>query len=176
MCEKTDLDLFNSEGEALNINQLCELINYFEKEQPMVYQGKGAFQRLFVHKRTGASKDEIKTLVSHFKTLNIPADLISFLRFSNGIGFFEYSDACFLSVDEIIELSEDAYDGFIKFANYNEDSFCLKCDGSERNVYVSEEDIEEPRPLNMSFVAFVDACLISGFSYFWLWGKKNDLY
>ena len=176
MCENNSIDLFNSEGKDLTIHQFCELMNYLEDEQPMVYQGKGTFQRLIVHKNNGANENEIETLVSHFKTLKIPADLISFLKFSNGISFFEYSDACFLSVNEIIELSEEAYDGFIQFADCNEDSFYLKCDGSERNVYVSEENIDEPRPLNMSFGAFIDACLISGFSYFWLWGRKNDLY
>lgn len=53
----------------------------------------------------------------------------------------------------------------------------MKCDGSERNMYVSLEGFGNLVPLNMSFAAFLEASLISNFSYFWLWGTDDyDLY
>ena len=94
MQEINSMELFENNGEMINVSQLCELINCFEREAPMVYQGKGNFQRLIVTKHAGADTKAINTLKSNFADFEISEDFISLLQFSDGISFFEYGDAC----------------------------------------------------------------------------------
>ena len=101
------------------------------------------------------------------------------LKFSNGISFFEYCDALLLNFEEAFDLSDKEWlkQGYLKIARANEDDIYMECYGSERNIYFSAEGFGELTPLNMSFNAFLEASLITGFSYFWLWGTKDyDLY
>ncbi|MCH5304262.1 MAG: hypothetical protein J1E41_05310, partial [Ruminococcus sp.] len=89
------------------------------------------------------------------------------------------SDDVIFSIQDVITLNDEEItdNKFLHFATYNEDYFYLNCDGSAMNIYYSEEGIGEIKELNMSLVAFLEASLISGFSYFWLWGTKDfDLY
>ena len=91
----------------------------------------------------------------------------------------EFYDCKLDSLEEAFEYTdEDFYnEKYLNIGTFHEDYIYIKCDGSEKNVYFSNEGIDELEPLNMSFTAFMEASLISGFSYFWLWGRDNyDLY
>jgi len=158
------------------MKKLINSLKKLEKEKSNIYCGKGVFTEFTIDFKSGISEKEVKASTK----LNLPGDYVELLKFSNGVNFFEYSDCQIYNLQTAIELSKIdcwANNDILCIATCHEDSIYLKCDGSERNIYVSEEGIEELRALNMSFKAFLEAGLISGFSYFWLWGTANyDLY
>ncbi len=167
--------LFDAEGEMLNIKQIIDLLKHLSKQEPMVYRGKGDFAKMIINLDKGIKNDILK---KHNK-LNLPYDYVELLKFSNGISFYEYGDAVLNSLENAVEYSQDEWlsQGYINIASCGGDEIYLKCDNSQRNIYVSDEGFGELRPLNMSFIAFIEASLISGFSYFWHWGTKElDLY
>lgn len=167
--------LFDTEGEMLNINQLIEVMKQISKQKPMVYRGKGDFAKMIITFDIGI-KDNI---LSKYKKINLPNDYVELLKFSDGISFFKYGDVVLNSLENAIEYSQEDWlsQGYINIASCGGDEIYLKCDNTERNIYVSDEGFGELRPLNMSFIAFLEASLISGFSYFWHWGTNElDLY
>ncbi len=155
------------------------------KEHPLMhYGGKGDFSMLEVQLNNGISDDKIDALMKPFD-LELPAQYRELLHFSNGIIFGEYAGDQLHTLETVAQLRSDPdcvrdyeiEEKFLHIGTFHEDYIYLKCDGSERNVYVSLEGIESPEPTNMSFYAFMEASLISGFSYFWLWGSDTyDLY
>lgn len=172
-------ELFASSSDMLNGKQLVEVIKNFQENQPVIYHGKGFFEKMIVNLNKGISQKEIDKLLKKYNTYTLPKDYLELLKFSNGINFFKYADDKISSLEDAFKYAQDDWleQGYIYIARFAEDDFYMKCDGSERNIYFSNEGISDLEPLNMSFVAFVEASLISGFSYFWLWGKEPyDLY
>lgn len=172
-------ELFGEVEDMITDKQLVELVEHFKKTKPMVYNGKGCFSRLFVHTDSGLSQMEINKILSKHKGFVLPKSYAELLKYSNGIAFMEFYDCKLDSLEEAFEYTdEDFYnEKYLNIGTFHEDYIYIKCDGSEKNVYFSNEGIDELEPLNMSFTAFMEASLISGFSYFWLWGRDNyDLY
>ena len=177
--EENYYELFSNAEDMLNSEQLIEVIKHFKENPPMIYHGKGAFAKMLVNLSDGISQKEIDKMLKKYKGYILPKDYLELLKFSNGISFFEYADDTICSLKDAFEYADDEWleQGYINIARFAEDNFYMKCDGSERNIYLSNEGIGKLEPLNMSFVAFIEASLISGFSYFWLWGKEPyDLY
>ena len=160
------------------MKKIIETLKYLQGKKPMVYRGKGNFTELIIKFKNGISSEEIDKIVKPSK-LTLPGDYVTLLNFSNGMNFFETSDCRLYDIKDIISSSKDDWvsEEYLHIATFYEDSIYLKCDGSERNVYISEEGFCPLRPMNMSLKAFLDASLCSGFSYFWLWGTDDhDLY
>ncbi len=171
--------LFDNTDELLNSKQIIEVLKTLQKKQPEIYCGKGEFKRLIIEFEKGISEKELSSVLKKHKGFVLPQEYTDLLKLSNGITFFEYGDALLLNIEEAFELSDEEWleQGYLKIARANEDDIYMKCDNSERNIYYSAEGFGELTPLNMSFTAFLEASLISGFSYFWLWGTKDyDLY
>lgn len=171
--------LFDNIDEMLNSEQIIEVLKTLQKKQPEIYRGKGEFKKLIIEFENNISEEEISDILNKYKGFVLPKKYRDLLKFSNGICFFEYGDALLLSLEEAFKLSDDEWleKGYLKIARANEDDIYMKCDGSERNIYYSAEVFGELTPINMSFTAFIEASLISGFSYFWLWGRDEyDLY
>lgn len=171
--------LFDNTDELLNSKQIIEVLKTLQKKQPEIYCGKGEFKRLIIEFEKGISEKELSSVLKKHKGFVFPQEYTDLLRFSNGINFFEYGDALLFNLEETFELSDEEWleQGYLKIARANEDDIYMKCDNSERNIYYSAEGFGKLTPLNMSFTAFLEASLISGFSYFWLWGTKDyDLY
>lgn len=171
--------LFDNTDELLNSKQIIEVLKTLQKKQPVIYCGKGEFKRLIIEFEKGISEKELSSVLNKHKGFVLPQEYTDLLRFSNGITFFEYGDALLLNIEEAFELSDEEWlgQGYLKIVRANEDDIYMKCDKSERNIYFSAEGFGELTPLNMSFSAFLEASLISGFSYFWLWGTDDyDLY
>ena len=149
------------------------------KEKPYtIYQGKGNFTELMIKLQNGISSEEIDKILKP-SNVTLSGDYVALLNFSNGMSFFETSDCRFFDIKSVISLAKDDWvsEEYLHIATYYEDSVYLKCDGSERDIYVSEEGFSPLRPMNMSLKAFLDASICSGFSYFWLWGTDDyDLY
>ncbi len=165
--------------EMLNITQIIDIIKKLQKNTTEVYCGKGVFKEFTVSFNKGITENEINKTLKKYPDLKISYDYLNLLKFSDGISFFEYGDDCILSLQEAFEYTIDEFldDGYLQIATYGEDVMYMKCDGSERNMYVSLEGFSDLIPLNMSFIAFLEASLISNFSYFWLWGSDEyDLY
>lgn len=162
------------------MKKVIESIKQIHIKKPVVYQGKGEFRELTVNLNKGISTKEITKKLDP-ENIILPQDYVTLLNFSNGISFYDTFDCKIFGLEDVIDLmkydEEWLEEKYVHIARFYEDAIYLKCDGSERNVYVSEEGMTPLRPLNMSFKAFVDASLISGFSYFWLWGTEDyDLY
>ena len=171
--------LFDNTDELLNSKQIIEVLKTLQKKQPEIYCGKGEFKRLIIEFEKGISEKELSSVLKKHNGFVLPQEYTDLLKFSNGITFFEYGDALLLNIEEAFELSDKEWleQGYLKIARANEDDIYMKCDKSERNIYFSAEGFGELTPLNMSFSAFLEASLISGFSYFWLWGTDDyDLY
>lgn len=171
--------LFENTDELLNSKQIIEVLKTLQKKQPEIYCGKGEFKRLIIEFEKGISEKELSSVLKKHNGFVLPQEYTDLLKFSNGITFFEYGDALLLNIEEAFELSDKEWleQGYLKIARANEDDIYMKCDKSERNIYFSAEGFGELTPLNMSFSAFLEASLISGFSYFWLWGTDDyDLY
>lgn len=171
--------LFDNTDELLKSKQIIEVLKTLQKKQPEIYCGKGEFKRLVIEFEKGISEKELSSVLNKHKGFVLPQEYTDLLRFSNGITFFEYGDALLLNIEEAFELSDEEWlgQGYLKIVRANEDDIYMKCDKSERNIYFSAEGFGELTPLNMSFSAFLEASLISGFSYFWLWGTDDyDLY
>ncbi len=171
--------LFDNTDELLNSKQIIEVLKTLQKKQPEIYCGKGEFKRLIIEFEKGISEKELSSVLKKHNGFVLPQEYTDLLKFSNGICFFEYGDALLLNIEEAFELSDKEWleQGYLKIARANEDDIYMKCDNSERNIYYSAEGFGELTPLNMSFSAFLEASLISGFSYFWLWGTDDyDLY
>ncbi len=155
---------------------VIEALKKIQKMEPIVYGGKGDFEKLTIEFQPGIDSSEIEKWLPAGFTL--PEDYVTLLNFSNGIAFFEY--ACkFYPFKQAVKMGLDKWmeEDYLCIAWYYEDAIYLKCDGSSRNIFVSEEGFSELRPMNMSLCAFLDASLCSGFSYFWLWGTDDyDLY
>lgn len=173
------VSLFDTEGEMLTMAQLTKVIDYIADTKPMQYNGKGNFDRFTVERAEGLTDNAIKTLSEKYPDLALPEDYTELLKYSNGINFYEYADISISTLEEAFEYTDEEFleNKLLHFATCREDYFFIKCDGSERNIYFSAEGIAEPQPINMSLKAFLEAGLISGFSYFWLWGNDSyDLY
>lgn len=173
------VSLFDTEGKMLTMAQLTEVIDYIADTKPMQYVGKGNFERFTVEREKGLSDSNLQKLSAKYPDLTLPEDYIELMKYSNGLSFYEYADIRVFPLEEALGDTEEEFleNKLLHFATCREDYFYIKCDGSERNIYYSAEGIEEPQPLNMSLLAFLEAGLISGFSYFWLWGDDNyDLY
>lgn len=158
------------------MEKVIKAIKKIQKDKPTVYAGRGEFSEFTIQLEKPLDKEKIKTLASK-NNLTLPEDYIEFFSFSNGISFYEYADHRFYPLEEAIvdtKESDDCEDGYLQIATCLEDYIYMKCDGSYLNMYVSEEGINELRPLNMTFEAFMECGLISGFSYFWLWGHSHD--
>lgn len=157
---------------------IIKTLKCLQAKKYTVYQGKGNFTELVIKLKNGISSKEIDKIVKTNK-ITLPSDYVTLLNFSNGMSFFETSDCRFFDIKSVISLIKDDWvsEEYLHIATYYEDSIYLKCDGSERNIYISEEGFSPLRPMNMSLKAFLDASICSGFSYFWLWGTDNyDLY
>lgn len=154
---------------------IIKVLMQFHNEKPTIYQGEGAFRKLIVRFNPGLSFDEIENL-SKKHSIILPKEYITLLNFSNGISFFEYGDCKFYNLKDAFAAGIDEWvkEGYLCIARYYEDSIYLKCNGSTRNIFVSEEGFSELRPMDMSLSAFIDASLCSGFSYFWLWGTESQ--
>ena len=173
------VSLFDTEGEMLTMAQLTKVIDYIADAKPMQYGGKGNFDRFFVKRAEGLTDKVIEKLSARYSDLILPKDYTQLMKYSNGLSFYEYADIMFFPLEEALEDTDEEFlaNKLLHFATCREDTFFIKCDGSERNIYFSAEGIDEPKPLNMSLIAFLEAGLISGFSYFWLWGNDSyDLY
>lgn len=165
------------------IEDVISAMKKIHKQKPEVYCGKGEFSRMTITFHPGISQESLDALIVPFQ-LVLPDSYRTLLTFSNGIYFFEYADHQIFSIQEALKLSligegkEDlAKKKLLRIGTCLEDFIYMKCDGSERNIYVSEEGISDPYPVHMSFLAFLEAGLISSFSYFWLWGTEHyDLY
>ncbi|GEM_PF-1761132 len=171
--------LFDNTEEMLNSEQIIKVLKTLQKKQPEIYCGKGEFKRLTIEFNNNISENELSNILKTYNGFVLPQEYTNLLKFSNGICFFEYGDALLFSLEEAFELSDEEWleQGYLKIARANEDDIYMKCNGSERNIYFSAEGFGELTPLNMSFTAFLEASLITGFSYFRLWGTKDyDLY
>lgn len=176
---KNHTSLFDNTDEMLNSKQIIEVLKNIQEKQPEIYCGKGKFKSLIIEFKKGISEKELSSVLKKHKGFVLPQEYTDLLKFSNGISFFEYCDALLLNFEEAFDLSDKEWlkQGYLKIARANEDDIYMECDGSERNIYFSAEGFGELTPLNMSFNAFLEASLITGFSYFWLWGTKDyDLY
>lgn len=176
---KNYTSLFDNTDEMLNSKQIIEVLKNIQEKQPGIYCGKGKFKSLIIEFEKGISEKELSSVLKKHKGFVLPQEYTDLLKFSNGISFFEYGDALLLNFEEAFDLSDKEWlkQGYLKIARANEDDIYMECDGSERNIYFSAEGIGELTPLNMSFAAFLEASLITGFSYFWLWGTNDyDLY
>lgn len=177
----TDFDAENEicNDEILSITQIIDVIKTLHNNKQKVYCGKGVFKKFTVSFNKGITANEINKTLKKYPGLKVSDEYIDLLKLSNGISFFEYGDDCILSLQEAFEYSDNEFldNGYLQIASYGEDTMYMKCDGSERNMYVSLEGFGNLVPLNMSFAAFLEASLISNFSYFWLWGTDDyDLY
>lgn len=149
-----------------------------QAEKHTVYGGKGHFTELVIEFEKGISSKEIDKIMKPTK-ITLPMDYVTLLNFSNGMSFFKTSDCRFFDIKSVVSLIKYDWtsEEYLHIATYYEDYIYLKCDGSERNIYISEEGFSPLRPMNMSLKAFLDASLCAGFSYFWLWGTDDyDLY
>ncbi len=165
--------------EMLSMAQIIDIIKKLQNSKQKVYCGKGVFKEFTVSFNKEITDNEIKKILKKHPDFKVSDEYLELLKFSNGISFFEYGDDCILSLQEAFEYSDNELldDGYLQIATYGEDAIYMKCDGSERNMYVSLEGFGDLIPLNMSFSAFLEASLISNFSYFWLWGTDDyDLY
>ncbi len=181
MTELNDFDLQDDmcSDEMLNITQIIDIIKKLHKNKTEVYCGKGVFKEFSASFNKGITEKEINKILKNHPDLKISDDYLGLLKFSNGISFFEFGDNSILSLEEAFEYTIDEFldEGYLQIAAYGEDAMYIKCDGSERNMFVSLEGFGDLIPLNMSFIAFLEASLISNFSYFWLWGTDDyDLY
>ena len=163
------------------MKEVIKALVRLKRESPIVYGGKGGFKKLTVELHAGLSLEEIKRTSQRYNRygVRLPEDYVKLLNFSNGVYFFEHADCQIYDLKEAFTLGIEEWKekGHLCIGQFYEDTIYLKCDGSSRNIFVSEEGFSELRPMNMSLRAFLDASLCSGFSYFWLWGTDDyDLY
>lgn len=158
------------------MQKVIKSMEKIQKMEPKIYLGKGEFEIFTIEFQPKIEKKKIKELAKK-NALILPNDYEELLAYSNGLVFYKYADCQIYNLEKAIsytkEMSEHGKE-YLEVATCREDSIYMKCDGSHLNMYVSEEDIEDLRPLNMTFKSFLECGLISGFAYFWLWGRGKD--
>ena len=158
------------------MKKVIKAIKEIQKNRPTIYVGRGEFREFTIELNPSLDIEKIKTIASKNNFI-LPKDYMEFLSFSNGIYFYESFDHQFYPLEEAIAYTKEdnrIEKGYLNIATCLEDDIYMKCDGSYLNMYISEEGISDLRPLNMTFEAFMECGLISGFAYFWLWGQSED--
>lgn len=149
------------------VDQIIEVFRELKDTAPRVYMGIGLFNNLEI-------RTEPMDLEMSINWVSIPKDYKKFLSAFGEICIGE-NDATFFSYESAIATTnayDDAFpEGFLCFATCLSDTLLIDCNTQDGQVYWSSEGIEDARPLQMSFVEFLDALCVCSFVPFWHWKK-----